>query len=601
MVNCSPTIFIHAKHHLSQEQLRFLHRGPTHISPCYMHLTPETLLDTILQQQMIPLRNQTARLFGKFNVHLARRFQFDLQMKQIFTECFSIPIPPWIQQRAHQERKLIQSIREQLYQDQLILRRTATHLNLYHLISKQDYQDQIDIWMKKTNYYIPVQQTLDELIQLFNSTLERFQQQHRWIHQDHLIQVRSEHPTKIHLPVLDFLLLPSSDVQPHFSSSDHTIVRRLADYLDQILRSLYFKQVQASIVHDTKDFIQKLQDYCAQEYCLLPSTKFVTLDIEDLDQTISHDRLLLVLNKFLHQVILTPRYEKLSLDTIEKLVALVLEHQYFIYQNQIYRFKQGSLNNLPLTHTLMNIYLQECQQPILRHVRLTDQFFRRFHTISLLTWDGAEATLEQLISEVKQTYPDVLLSHAIGQSVQFLQCYIENRHGQLFTRVYRDPDEPFFTLPYVTGHPRLIYRQWFQFALIRAAQYCSSVNDFQDERRYIEATFLVNGYSLEFIDTQLELFFKRLNLLRVKTNLNCYNYKHLRRIVFRDINLSNPERQKIIELQYLFDWGQRCQFKHKFRELWSTIIIPDLKTKRIPYTIRLASKHCFSSYSLLAS
>lgn len=601
MINCSPTVFIHTQHHLSNEQLQFLHRGPTYISPCYMHMTPEISLDRILQNQMIPLRNQIERLFDKFNVHLARRFQFDLQLKQIFTENFSSSIPSSIQNRALQERKLIQSIQEQFNHDQLILRRSATHLNLYHLMSKADYQNQIDTWMKKTQYYIPVQQTIDELIQLFDSTLEKFQQQYRWINQDHLAQIRSAHHTKIHLPILDFLLMPSSDVQPHFSSSNHTIIRRLADFLDQLLRPLYFRHVQSSIVHNTTDFIQKLQEYCAQEFCLLPTTKFVTLEIQYLDQTMSHDRLLLVLNKFLRQVILNNRHEKLTLDTIEKLVGLVLEHQYFLYQNQIYRCQQGSLHNLPLTHTLMNIYLQESQHILLRHVRLTDQFFRRFNTISLLTWDGAESTLEQLLSEIKATYPDMMITHTIGHNVQFLQCYIENQYGKLFTRIYRDPDEPFFSLPYVTGHSRLIYRQWFQFALLRAAQYCSSVDDFLDERHYIEATFLVNGYSLEFIDTQLDSFFKRINLSRLKTDLNCHNYTNLRRMIFREINLKNSERQKMMEIHYLFDWGQRCQFKTKFKQLWSTIITPDLKTKRIQLMIRLTSKHCFSSNTLLAS
>ena len=82
--------------------------------------------------------------------------------------------------------------------------------------------------------------------------------------------------------------------------------------------------------------------------------------------------------------------------------------------------------------------------------------------------------------------------------MQFLNAYIENQNGQLYSRVYHDPSSQSYMLPYVTGHSKLKHSDWLRSALLRAIYYCSSVVDFQQERIYIEISYLANGYSLLF-------------------------------------------------------------------------------------------------------
>ena len=42
---------------------------------------------------------------------------------------------------------------------------------------------------------------------------------------------------------------------------------------------------------------------------------------------------------------------------------------------------------------------------------------------------------------------------------------------------------------------------------MRAVCLCSSADDFMKERIYLEITFLVNGYSLMFVETYVQHFF----------------------------------------------------------------------------------------------
>ncbi|CAM4806393.1 unnamed protein product [Rotaria magnacalcarata] len=116
--------------------------------------------------------------------------------------------------------------------------------------------------------------------------------------------------------------------------------------------------------------------------------------------------------------------------------------------------------------------------------------------------------------------------------------------------------------------------------------------DFEDERIYIDAIFLANGYSLDFVEYHWRQFLKR------------FNFKLLSRIMARkrereEENLLETN-QKMIQLHYLFDWGSRCEFNEKFQRLWLTILNEDLIFKQYGLKIQLNSKHCYSSNILLA-
>lgn len=160
-------------------------------------------------------------------------------------------------------------------------------------------------------------------------------------------------------------------------------------------------------------------------------------------------------------------------------------------------------------------------------------------------------------------------------------------------------------MPYVIGHSKLAYSDWLRSALIGAVCYCSSADDFNRERIYLELTYLINGYSLEFVDSHLQHFFDYFHATSERYRMNqaaydkfrqrCFNYvqtKHNRQDQIRTFN--NP-----IHFNYIYEYGPRCQFNQQFNQLWSQYFNnhPLLSNKHCP--VLLKTKHFHSLNDLL--
>ncbi|CAF1688416.1 unnamed protein product, partial [Adineta ricciae] len=140
-INCSPNLFTNAIHHLTEEQVQFLNRGPTYVIPCQMHLlSTSSTLNQVLTNQVIPLHRQLTKLFKKHPTDLQRQNAFRRDAEREFVKAFTLPIPTALEKRVFHEKQVIESIRRQLQQDNLILRRTCDEYNTYYLSDRVEFQ-----------------------------------------------------------------------------------------------------------------------------------------------------------------------------------------------------------------------------------------------------------------------------------------------------------------------------------------------------------------------------------------------------------------------------------------------------------------------------
>jgi hypothetical protein len=202
-------------HHLTNEQIKFLNRGPTYVTPCQMRLSAPTSdsLEHVLIKQMAPLRRQLATLFSTFRVDLSHRMRFERDIEQSFKQSFSLPIPSNIEQRATYEIQLLRSIQSQLAKEQLILRRTADNKNTYYIGSLQTFNHKTAEFMDKANNY-EMMGTIDEINtqeqhlnnrrQLIETALVELHRK-KLIQQDHLSKMVTNTRSTVNLPHLYFL------------------------------------------------------------------------------------------------------------------------------------------------------------------------------------------------------------------------------------------------------------------------------------------------------------------------------------------------------------------------------------------------------------
>ncbi|UJR18825.1 hypothetical protein I4U23_021953 [Adineta vaga] len=191
-----------------------------------------------------------------------------------------------------------------------------------------------------------------------------------------------------------------------------------------------------------------------------------------------------------------------------------------------------------------------------------------------------------------------------------MDAYIENRKGELYTKVYHDPMGLHYILPYVVGHSKLQHSNWLQFALLRAVCYCSSVEDFHHERLYLELAYLVNGYSFFFVESHIQNFFDYFQRQSIRYHSDQSNYYSFRQKWFDFFTLQKQRSEKLQELDdnnqvihfnYFYDYGPRCEFNQYFREEWSRYFGTHSKLSNEKCKILLTTKHIYSLNALLSS
>ncbi|CAF4946003.1 unnamed protein product, partial [Rotaria socialis] len=192
--------------------------------------------------------------------------------------------------------------------------------------------------------------------------------------------------------------------------------------------------------------------------------------------------------------------------------------------------------------------------------------------------NGNEEQLGSFLQTIRDKSPNVQFQKLIGSCVPFLNAFVQNQNGDLFSRIHRHPLIQGYSLPYEVGHAKLVHSDWLRSALIRAVCYCSSVEDFNLERIYLELTCLTNGYSLRFVETHVQHFFNFFHLHPMRYSRDQIIYNKFRHSWFNYIKMQHElsdqlqqfdDNGQLIHLNYLYEYGARYQFNEQFHRIWS--------------------------------
>ncbi|CAF3797941.1 unnamed protein product [Rotaria sp. Silwood1] len=486
-----------------------------------------------LKKQFVPLEHQLTNLFSKYNISKALRTEIQTKIEDQFRYLFSNSTPSDLQQqRALYEKNLIQTIRSSLKKNNLILRRLSM---AYELLSSNEGQK-------------------------------------------HKVKV----PSIYFLPDVseeDVLSLVS------FITSKYSTTWNIGQLINKILRPFVDKTLKSTTYRDEMDFIQKLNHYVSTKRRLQSTTLFCSIKITNFYTLDTHQNVIDTVGYFLEDHLgHGKKLQQLTIMTIKNLLHLFFFNNIFCYKEQIYTFTKGSPNTMPLTETLSNIYLYVWQKKILNRVKENNELFGRYKDEIFFTWNKSNAlTLETFLQkEIREKYINVRFQYSIGTNVEFLNAYVENRDGQLYTRVFHQPTTIHrYTLPYVIGHSKVSHSDWLRYALIRAVCYCSSVEDFRQERIYLELTYLSNGYSLLFVESHIRHFFEYFHMANMRYSNSQTDYDNFRQYWFNFMTMQHEltdelkkfeDNAQLIHLKYFYEFGPRCQFDQQFSELCSSLI-----------------------------
>lgn len=225
------------------------------------------------------------------------------------------------------------------------------------------------------------------------------------------------------------------------------------------------------------------------------------------------------------------------------------------------------------------------------------------------TWNQSnEDDLRNFLQSIRNKQPNVQFRTLIAKNLVFFNAFIENCEGKLSTRIYHHPFLQRYTLPYQFQHSKLEHGDWLRSALTRIVCICSCVEDFNLERIYLEMTYLINGYSLEFVETHVRHFFNYFHAQDIRYSKDQITYDKFRDECFDYVKMQyelSDELQKfhntkhLIHLYYPYELGPRCEFNQAFYHIWHKYFKEHPHLSKEKSKILLTTRHQYSLNILL--
>lgn len=182
----------------------------------------------------------------------------------------------------------------------------------------------------------------------------------------------------------------------------------------------------------------------------------------------------------------------------------------------------------PLTLTIANCYMFFFEQPIIRQVNNSNGLYFRYIDDIFLMINWPQRHLLKQIERWNGYNENMKLNAQVGRSINFLDLFLVNDHGELITKVYHKPSyEPYY-LPFNSIHPMHMKKNIPFAMLLRAIRYCSTFQLFIVERESLRMALLLNKYPNNIIQEQ---FNKVLQQIQLKEPVSIRNYTAIRRQV----------------------------------------------------------------------
>ncbi|CAF2092967.1 unnamed protein product [Rotaria magnacalcarata] len=373
--------------------------------------------------------------------------QFSERLQACLMRHYMAPLPFIEHVRAQRDLQTMKLIRRKLKKNQLLLRETDKGGNLY-VAHVNEFEEKAIEYRVKTGAYEELSSSpIEEILSKVTRLLNDL---HAKPNQISPQQYKKMIPSRLTVELAYMYYNPKTHKNPitlrPIMNTIHAATTGISRFLDQSIRPLFDMHAQPRPIIDGGHLLRQLEQYVRNGH-LKPATLFCTADITNLYTMLPQDESLKILKEFL------------------------LEKTAFVDGNKFYRQIIGGAMGSPFTLTLANIFMWK--------------------------WE-------------KDAICGGIGPHEIyGCCVSFLDLLINNKNGILCTSVYHKPAAEPCVVPFISDHPRHVFSNIIQAALLRALRYSTTLDIFEKERRSIRLMLLYNVYPSRYIDTHFRNFFGR--------------------------------------------------------------------------------------------
>ncbi|CAF4595994.1 unnamed protein product [Rotaria socialis] len=483
-------------------------------------------------------------------------------------------------------RRLIKPLKHKIRSASLVLQKTDKS-KVFNLGTRQHYQKKSNEYMEKTEAYqcLGVNDPLPNLIERTNKYLLDLRLAH-WITQKQyeLLCVKPSEAKLAHLYYLPKTHKPGTPLRSIVSGLKHPTIK-ISTYLDQLLRPLFDRIGLKTTTTSGFEVMKQVYEWSTTN--LRKETLLCTIDVVDLYTMIPQTEGVLAIKKMLDYLELK-QIGGLKIETIIRLSRFVMKNNSFLYEGQYYhQIREGAMGS-PLTLTIANCYMFFFERNIVKQITNAGGLYLRYIDDMFIIINWPERHLNKQIGQWNTLDSNIQLKAQAGQSINFLDIYVENINADLFTKVYHKPSyEPYY-LPFNRVHP-VHMKKNIPFAMfLRAIRYCSTFKAFLDEREDLRMALLLNKYPGKFIDSQFNRVLKKCNITQ---SLNSNNYNTIRKNII--YNIIEEEKLPTDHYRTMFIHFTYClnirTLPTKFHTLWNKYfsespineIIPVIGTRNV--------------------
>ena len=348
--------------------------------------------------------------------------------------------------------RLVKRLKHKLRLTNVIIQRTDKS-KVFHLGKQEDYQRKFQEQMAKTAAYqcLDKNDPLPELIQRTNNYLLNLRLVH-WITQRQYekLSVKPNEVQLAHLYYLPKAHKPNTPLRPIIAGIKHPTIK-ISRYLDTLLRPLFDKMATKSTVASGTEVLQRLNEWSKNNLC--STTILCTIDVTDLYTMIPQAESILSIRKMLDKLQIK-QIDGVKPETIIRLSRLVLQNNYFTYNDNYYHQIRGGAMGSPLTLTLANCYMFFFEENIIKQITNSGGLYVRYIDDIFIAINWPIRHLNKQIDQWNNKDLNIKLNAQTDFTINFLNLYIENNNGQLITKVYHKPSyEPYY-LSFNSIHPQ---------------------------------------------------------------------------------------------------------------------------------------------------
>ena len=209
--------------------------------------------------------------------------------------------------------------------------------------------------------------------------------------------------------------------------------------------------------------------------------------------------------------------EDINKFEFKNLLSLATQESYFIFNDVLYKQKDGVAMGSPLGLTMANVFLSFYEIKWLEQCpkEFKPVFYRRYVDDIFVLFESAEH-LSKFRNYFNTCHPNMSFSFEQEKNgkLSFLDIEVSREKGKFVTTVYRKP-----TFSGVYTHFESFLPTIYKFGMVYTLAYrcfkiCSDWTKFHEELSFLKQVFLKNGYPLSFIDNCFKTFVDKLFIKR---------------------------------------------------------------------------------------